>query len=447
MFSVPVAEPRIQRRYVQLTMGQLSASDRLAAGVHAPPGLMAEGFATTQAAWRFYGNDRVGLAQLCGPLIEQAVAASVGHCDQFTPVVLDWCNIHFNDHHFRKDRVALGNGSDLGYEMLTALALGDRHGQPLAPVCIELRAADGLHTTRCETTQKPASVLDGLLPVMTHVSELALAKPPVFIVDKEADSIDHYRQWSAAGHRYLVRADDTRRVLHDGQDKTLRQIVTELRPTMKNTRPVQIKSKPATQFVAETTVVLHRPAYQKRAVRGKEKRKVIRGPALPLRLVIAEVRDDQGKVLALWILLSNATAPASSIALWYYWRWKIESYHKLLKSAAAQIEHWRQETAAAFTRRLLVTAMAAVVVWHIARDKRPKIEPLRTLLVRLSGRQRDRKRNPRPFTEPMLLAGLNVLVPMLEILETTTVEQLRAAAGPVYEMIRRTRSRSSADTG
>ena len=47
----------------------------------------------------------------------------------------------------------------------------------------------------------------------------------------------------------------------------------------------------------------------------------------------------------------------------------------------------------------------------------------------------------------MLLAGLNVLVPMLEILETTTVEQLRADAGPVYEMIRRTRSRSSADTG
>jgi hypothetical protein len=447
MFSVPVAEPRIRRRYAQLMMGQLCASDRLAAGVHAPPGLMAEGFAATQAAWRFYGNDRIGLPQLCGPLIEQAVAASARHCEQFTPVALDWCNVHLNGHEFREDRVALGNGSDLGYEMLTALALGDVHGEPLAPVCVELRAADGVHTTRCVTVQKPASVLDGLLPVMTHVSGLALAKPPVFVIDKEADAIEHYRQWSAAGHRYLVRADDTRRVVHDGQDKSLRQVVDELRPTMKEARPVQIKSKPATQFVAETTVILNRPAYPKRTVKGKEKRRVIRGRALPLRLVVAEVRDQQGKVLALWLLLSNATAPASTIALWYYWRWKIESYHKLLKSAGAQLEHWRQETAAGFTRRLLVTAMAAVVVWHIARDRRPEIEPLRTLLVRLSGRQRDRKRNPRPFTEPMLLAGLNVLAPMLELLETKTVEQLRADAGPVYEMIKRTRRRRSADTG
>ena len=63
------------------------------------------------------------------------------------------------------------------------------------------------------------------------------------------------------------------------------------------------------------------------------------------------------------MLLTNVTgASARAVALWYYWRWRIETYHELLKGAGHQAEQSRQESAAAFARRLLVTAMAAVVV-------------------------------------------------------------------------------------
>ena len=82
-------------------------------------------------------------------------------------------------------------------------------------------------------------------------------------------------------------------------------------------------------YVAETEVVLHRPG--KRNV--GEKKIEIPGPPLPLRLVVTEVRDSKGRVLARWLLLTNVPAAlgdTATIARWYYFRWPIETYHKLL---------------------------------------------------------------------------------------------------------------------
>jgi hypothetical protein len=384
-------------------MGQLSASDQLAAGVHAPPGLLAGGFASAQAAWRFYGNERVKLPELAEPLLIHARQAVADCCDQRVLAVMDWSNLHYGNHGSKHDRVGLSSRRDQGYELLTTLALSDREGSPLAPVCLELRANDGLHSTRSPRTLKAKSVLDGLAPVMQHVADSQLGRPAVFIIDKEADSIAHYRAWSAARRELLIRANDTRRVMHNGQERKLNELADELRPTLKQSRQVLHKGKPATQFVTETTVLLTNVA--------------------------------------------ASIAPAQTIALWYYWRWRIESYHKLLKGAGQHVEQWRQETALATTRRLLVTAMAAVITLHIARDTSPQIEPLRQTLVKLSGRQTDRTRNPRGFTEPMLLASLNVLIPMLLLLQTMSVSDLRKAAGPIMPLIQALAHRTNAGSG
>jgi hypothetical protein len=436
-------------------MGQLSASVRLAAGVHAPPGSLASGFATTQAAWRFYGNPRVKLPELCQPLLSHAREAVADCCDKRLIVPLDWSNLHYEGHGSKQDRVELSSDRDLGYELLTALGLSDRDGSPLAPLCLELRGADGLHSTRLNKVSKAASVLDGLTPVMKHVAESNLGQKAVFIIDKEADSIAHYRAWSAAGHELVIRANDNRRAIHNGKEWKLHELADGLRSELKQSRTVRYKGMPATQWTTETSVVLTRPAYQNRTVKtkggkNKSKRRVIPGPAMAMRLIIAEVRNDRGKVVARWLLLSNvpkSVASAKTIALWYYWRWRIESYHKLLKGAGQHIEQWRQETAAATARRLLVTAMAAVLAWKIARDDRPITKPLKDLLVKLSGRQLDRARNPRTFSEPILLAGLNVLIPMLALLQTTTITQLRRVAAPIMPLIHAITSRNHADSG
>src|SRR5437879_4946785 len=131
------------------------------------------------------------------------------------------------------------------------------------------------------------------------------------------------------------------------------------------------------------------------------------------------------------MLLSNvpaAWATAEQLAFCYYWRWRIESFFKLLKSHGQQLEQWQQETGPAIARRLLVAAMACVVVWQLQADQSPEAAELKDLLVRLSGRQTKRKR---PHTAPALLAGLWVLLSMLALLEHYDLDRLKALASRI----------------
>ncbi len=434
-------------------MAHLSDSQRLAAGLHPPPS-QARPFAAVQAAWRFYANPRVRLPQLATPLIECVRAEIPQVCADWLLVVMDGSLLHYGGHDSKADRVALAHSKDLGYDLRTALAVGDRDGAPIAPLCLELRAHGGTYSTRGAAPIESPSPLDGLQPVMAHVEGLKLGPSLVFVIDREADSVAHYRAWDAAGRRFLVRADDDRRVLHHGREQKLGAVADQLRKrrgAFTRTRPVTFQGRLATQFVAETQVVLHRPARTHRvdAQTGQAKHHNLAGPPLPLRLIVSEIRDCRHRVLARWLLLTNLppSVRAKVAALWYYWRWRIESYHKLLKGAGQQVEAWQQETAEALTRRLLVAAMAVVLVWRLARDRTPQAAHMRDLLVRLSGRQMRRGKNARSFTEPALLAGLGVLLPMLDCLRRFSVPHLRRLAETTLPRIFDWSDSSKADDG
>src|SRR4029078_13657676 len=86
------------------------------------------------------------------------------------------------------------------------------------------------------------------------------------------------------------------------------------------------------------------------------------------------------------------------------------------------LEQWQQETAEAVARRLVVAGLAAVVVWNLARDTTPEADELRRVLIRLSGRQ---MKYGQDYTEPALLAGLWVLLQMLELLDHYAPDALR----------------------
>jgi len=411
---------------MSLVESHSAAVQAVASGIHAVS-QATSAFAVTQAAWRFFHNPRVTLPVLAAPLVEFARNESHALCENYILAAHDWSQLMYAQHTGKKDRVNLSRMHvPEGYEILTTLLVSDREGRPIAPVEIGLRAADGIHCSRSPEVLPAVSPLDEILPVMEHVNQLSLPRPVVHIVDAEADSIDHYRQWSAAGHLFLVRADD-RLVEHTGSEKRCSAIQAELRQQgqLKFSRKVLYHGRKARQFVAEVSVWLTRAAQRNRPGVGDRRR--IPGPPVALRLIVSEVRDLNDKLLATWFLLTNVAAQvtAEQIALWYYWRWNIETFFKLLKSAGLEVEEWQQESADAIARRLWIACMACVSVWQLARNQKPIAEPARQLLVRLSGRQ---MKYGVSFTMPALLAGLWTLLTMLETLEHYTLDELRALA-------------------
>lgn len=409
--------------------GHLSPAQKLACGIRTVPGVSST-LAATQGAYRFLNNPRVRLSTLIKPLLEVAQQAVSSSCDQYVLAVHDWSLLAFRRHHRKEDRLPYKPGGwKEGYELHTTLLVSDRAGDPLAPVSLSLHAADGVHCSRSWQVRPALSVLDEHDPAMTFVEQQELGKPVVHIIDAEADSVAHFRLWSSRPQRlYLVRADD-RLVEHDGYEQRCTAIQQKCRENgaFHHTRRVQYRGRTAEQFVTEVNVRLLRPGQQNRADGSKAR---IRGAPLPLRLVISEVRSAQGDLLATWFLLTNvpASVTGSTIALWYYWRWKVESYFKLLKSAGLDLEQWGQETAEAIARRLVVASMACVIVWKLAASEHPEAAAARQFLVQLSGRQMKRGKGAKPYTHPALFAGLWMLLSMLHTLEQYDLDTLQRIA-------------------
>lgn len=402
-------------------------SSELAAGIHGVPGVSAS-FASTQAAYRFFNNPRVTLRGLAKPLLELAREEVPRSCDNYVLIVHDWTPLSYGEHASKKDRVIFSQrGVPEDYEVQTALAVSDRDGLPIAPLLTCLRAADGVHCSRSWRVREPLSPLDELDPAMTFVEEQELGRSVIHVVDAEADSVAHYRVWnSQPGRLYLVRGDD-RLVEYAGAERKCSVVQQELRDSgrFRFARDVLYRGKKAQQFVAEVPVRLLRAGQRNRP--NSNDRQRIPGPPLPLRLIICEVRLPKGELLATWFLFTNAPPKieAATLALWYYWRWSIEKFFKLLKSAGIHAEQWQQETAAAISRRLLVASMACVVVWRLARSEHPQAAAARRLLVRLTGRQM--KRNVE-YTLPALFNGLWALLAILNTLEDYTLDELKAFA-------------------
>jgi hypothetical protein len=77
--NITLKDGRLEKRWAKLVRSQLKSASPLAAGVGSLPSTK-QAFAATQAAWRFYNNERVTLRELIEPLRgyvrEQAATSS-----------------------------------------------------------------------------------------------------------------------------------------------------------------------------------------------------------------------------------------------------------------------------------------------------------------------------------------------------------------------------------
>ena len=425
--DIQLKDERLSKRWGILVRSQMKSAAPLAAGVGALPGAT-RAVSAVQAAWRFYNNERVELRELVVPLRELARERLVASSAAFVLVAHDWCKLSYPGHRSREDLATLSSEGDIGYELLTSLATDAEQGAPLAPVEMHMKTKSGILSTRAPAPEDVPH-LDQILPTMQASAAWQLGQPIVHVIDREANSVGHYRAWDAAGHKVLIRADD-RYVRWDGRELKLSAIRKEVlkQGAFRAAGAALYHGRQTRLEVAEVAVILDRPARKTIA-----KKKVdVPGPPLAMRLILTRIVDADGQVLAQWFLLSNVSADwadTAHLARCYYWRWRIETFFKLLKSHGFQVEDWLQETGSAIAKRLLVTSMATTTVWQLLADDSAPAQELQTVLVRLSGRPMKRKV---PFTAPALLAGLWTLLAMLDTLESYDLPTLKTLLTQVH---------------
>jgi hypothetical protein len=379
-----------------------------------------------QAMYRFLNNDSVKPSTLIEPLQQAAREACNESRSPFVLIMHDWCKIDFKNHKSKKDLLQVTHEHDIGYDLTASIAVEAVGGGILAPVSMHLRTSNRLLSTGKKPPKRSANHLNQILPTMDEIEQLELGRRPVHIIDREADSLGHFRDWDPQEHLYLVRCDD-RRVEHQGASVLLSEINESLDHDVafRAAGKALYHGKKVRREVAEVAVVLK--GRHKTRINGKQKDFV--GEAIPLRAVFVRLVDKDGYIVAEWMLLTNvpvSEVDAATIGLWYYFRWRIESFFKLLKSAGHELEYWQQTTGKAILCRILIASMACVYVWQLQRDKSEAAELLRQKLMKLSGRQT--KHGVRS-TPTALLAGWYTMMAMLSLLESeASLDELRNLA-------------------
>ena len=396
----------------------MKSANRNAAG----PALKAgenQAFSATQATWRFLSNENVGLRELIEPLREVGRQSAHRSKSEYVLLAHDWCKIDYKNHTAKKDLRQITHKHDIGYEMSTSLLIDAATGDSLAPMQMHLKTGKAVHSTAIHPPGLDDHRLDELTPTMNESNDWGLDRKVVHVIDREADTLGRMRQWDREGHLFLVRCDD-RRVEWDGKSVLLSEIEDYFgrEGFFERCGDALYHGKTVSQEVAETEIILNQPHSE--VIDGKKRK--VKGEPVKVRLVVTRLLDKNACVLAQWTLLCNVFDKSISsyqIALWYYWRWLIETYFKLLKSHGQELEQWQQQTGEAIARRILVASMACVAVLQLQNDTSAEATQTKRILIRLSGRQ---MKYGVVSTPPALLAGMMVLLSVTDVLESPDID-------------------------
>ncbi len=403
----------------------MNAASRSAHGPRSLPDI-GKSATASHATWRFLNNERVGLRELIEPLRQLGRDGCADSASPFVLLAHDFCKLGYGSQPQRKkDLLQLTHADDVGYELTTALLVEADSGITLAPMQIHVHTANAVYSTGEHPPQCDEHHLDHLEPTMDEAAQWGLARRVVHVIDREADSLGRLRRWHAKGHLFLVRCDD-RRVRCDGESVLLSELNERLDRDCEfaDAGSARYQGKKVRREAAEKTVILHRPHSE---VVGGEKRTVT-GEPIEVRAIFVRLVDDDGWIVAEWMLLTNVPedeAEAAEVGKWYYFRWRIESFFKLLKSHGHELEYWQQESGLAITKRLLVAAMACVVVKQLEASHSEAAAKFRRYLVQLSGR---RMKHKVEYTAPAMLAGYYVHLSMTQYLTENdlTIEKLKS---------------------
>ena len=382
-------------------------------------------FATTQAIWRFLNNENVSFKQLNQP-IESLASLEIKQSNHaFALVAHDWSQLQYVKHNNKVNRFKRTHSNDLSYELQSSLLIDADDGLPIAPITQTLSDATGRYSTFKEQYETKETHLDSLMEQIEYIESQKIDKALVHIIDREGDSIAHLRAMNQQGFLFLIRGKEGHLVEYQGQVCKVREVADQI--DLSYSKTVTYKGKIEKLYVGEAEIQITRDAKPKKKDLTGKRLAPQKGIPLKVRLITTEIHDTDGKKLARWTLLSNVASEVETteLATWYYWRWNIESFFKLLKQAGHDVESWLQTTPQAILRRLLIACMACVLTWRIQRSNDEQNTKVRAFLTRISGRQQKRGKRE---SAPSILAGLSILMNALQLLSEYSVDDLKNMA-------------------
>ncbi len=387
-------------------------------------------FAQVQAAWRFLNNDNVSTEALFKPILETLSTEIESQCSKYVLAMTDWSHIDYKHHDSKKELITENrkeNTVKKGLDLQTTLAVSDVTGEPISPIAHNLKTSKKFYSTYDDTIKLGTTHLEELAQRAEWIANnLQTDKKIVHIVDRESDSVAFMRDLEKQDALFLLRVKKSSKLYLPKEKIAIKQgELADKLPLGTKVQEMKYRKKNVSIYVNECDVEVRRDAtkfiFQKN---GKKKLQKTSGDAIQARFVVERLVDENQKVVAEWLLVTNIldkSVTAETLATWYYYRWKIESYFKLLKSSGFNMEEWQQREPSALFRRLLVVSYSCVLVWKIANDTSANAKKIREFLVSLSGRlvQKDKE-----FTHPALLAGLENYIQMLDLMSMFSREEL-----------------------
>lgn len=348
--------------------------DQMAGAMGKSIPLACQDWANTKAAYRFFSNDRVSDAEILG-----------GHCQatrcRFTattgPILVLQDTTEFSFERERPDLIGqtcrVNSGKDpsgryrmhtvCGLLMHASLAI-TTDGLPLGLAAVKFWSRKKFKgTAALKRTVNPTRVpiehkesirwLDNLRRSTTLFGDPGRC---VHIGDRESDIYELFCLAQELGTHFLVRRCVDR--LADDGTTTIGDVMEEV--LVQGQHAVEVRDNKGN---LETAVVelSYRPLRVLPPI-GKQKRY----PALTLTVLHAKEREEPaGRPRIDWRLITDLPVTSTQAAIeklrWYALRWKIEVFHKILKSGC-QVENARLRTA---ERLVKLIAVFCILSWRV----------------------------------------------------------------------------------
>lgn len=367
--TVDLGDPRRTRRLIQL-------ADRLAAMPESSINHACQDWAETKAAYRFFQNEKVCDDSILASHIENTVQRAQPY--QTILAIQDTCYFSYTSHPQTTGlgmiSKNLGQPASLGLIMHTAFAV-TTEGLPLGILdqkIISRPAKPEESQKEKKERRKKAAIEDKesvrwLVSLQKTDQAVADTTSVVTVCDREADMYEFFEYANLRGAPVLVRGSVDRKINKGSRDEKESdrlwsfmqhqpsQGAIEVHIPARNQKP---KRKASLQ-VRWSAFTFNPPCNHIR-----HKTEVLSDLRL-YAIQVLEVHPPQGEEALEWMLLTNLPIHNFEEAVekvrWYCLRWRIEVFHKILKSGL-RVEHCRLQTADRLIRYLTVMS---IIAWRI----------------------------------------------------------------------------------